>query len=94
MILVARMGTEYIGKTDRTLFERTSEHAWADKASCEQEHIQFNHIFDILRIDCLDGNEVSEVDKVSKYCNLKNIRLFNLNLKFQDVVFRNGLRIL
>ena len=32
-------GAEYIGKTDRTLFERTSEHAWADKASCVREHI-------------------------------------------------------
>ena len=46
------------------------EHAWADKASCVREHIhgceQFNHIFDILRIDCLDDNEVSEVDDVNR----------------------------
>ena len=38
----------------------------------------------------LDNDSV----RVSKYCNFKNIRLFNLNLKFQDVVFRSVLRTL
>ena len=63
-------GAEYIGKTDRTLFERTSEHAWTDKASCVREHIheceQFNHIFDILTIDAFDEEMNSEVDDVTR----------------------------
>ena len=27
------------------------------------------------------------IPRVSKYCNCKNLRLFSLNIKFQDVVF-------
>ena len=37
---------------------------------------------------CLENDSV----RVSKYCDFKNKRLFNLNIKFQDVVFRSGLR--
>ena len=57
-------GCSYIGKTDRTLFERTSEHAWSDQSSIVRQHIQdceqFNHIFDMLNIDMdyFDSNEV------------------------------------
>ena len=32
---------------------------------------------------CLENDSV----RVSKYCNFKNIRLFNLNIKFQDLFF-------
>ena len=48
-------GCPYVGKTDRTMFERTSEHAWTDKTSTVREHIhqceQFNHIFEMLQLD-------------------------------------------
>ena len=56
-------GCTYIGKTDRTLFERTSEHAWTDQKSTVRQHIheceQFTHIFEMLRID---DNIFEEID--------------------------------
>ena len=60
-------GSSYIGKTDRTLFERTSEHAWTDQASTVRLHIHeceaFNHIFDMLNIE---GSLFDETDVVQE----------------------------
>ena len=51
-------GCTYIGKTDRTVFERSSEHAWTDKSSIVRQHIheceQFNHVFEMLQMDPFD----------------------------------------
>ena len=48
-------GSSYIGKTDRTLFERISEHAWTDKSSIVRQHLdecdEFNYILAISNIN-------------------------------------------
>ena len=52
---------KYIGKTERTLFERTNEHSWTDKNSAIKKHIDccpgFQHILDIKSIDISSLNE-------------------------------------
>ena len=48
-------GDQYIGKTDRTLFERTQEHAWIDRESPLRNHFynceHFQHVHQMLTIN-------------------------------------------
>ena len=47
-------GIDYIGKTDRTLFERTKEHAWTDVESPLRNHLinceHFQHMYGMLSL--------------------------------------------
>ena len=47
-------GANYIGKTERTLYERTVEHAWTDNNSAVYEHLNnytgVQHLFDIASL--------------------------------------------
>ena len=47
-------GENYIGKTERTVRERSIEHAWSDTESPMRNHLRscphFNHLYDILTI--------------------------------------------
>ena len=48
-------GANYIGKTERTLFERTEEHAWSSKESALCQHLDkcehFHELFGILSLN-------------------------------------------
>ena len=45
-------GANYMGKTERTLYERTVEHAWTDNNSAVYKHLNdctgVQHLFDIV----------------------------------------------
>ena len=47
-------GANYIGKTERTLYERTVEHAWTDNNSAVYKHLGdctgVQHLFDIVSL--------------------------------------------
>ena len=47
-------GASYIGKTERTIRERSIEHAWSDAESPMRNHLKtcthFQHLFDILSV--------------------------------------------
>ena len=48
-------GANYIGKTERTLYERTVEHAWTDNNSAVYKHLGdctgVQHLFDIVSLN-------------------------------------------
>ena len=47
-------GANYIGKTERTLYGRTVEHAWTDNKSAVYKHLKYytgvQHLFDIASL--------------------------------------------
>ena len=54
-------GASYIGKTERTLFERTAEHGWSDKNSAVKIHLDSCDGVGFLHgILSLDDDEIDE----------------------------------
>ena len=64
-------GANYIGKTERTIRERTIEHAWSDAESPMRNHLRkcshFRHLFGILSIsdDLFDERHPDDEEDVS-----------------------------
>ena len=85
--------SKYIGKTERTLQERTYEHAWKDKTSTIYNHLdeceQLRYINNLMSIDCTD------IDRKASLINLvrSNIKILDRHSNWNILLFKEALAI-
>ena len=101
-------GDSYVGKTERTLFERTREHGWSDKNSAVHQHIlKCDNLCFMQNQLCFDIPQLSPDERKAHYLNIvrnntsivdsspnRNILLFKeaLYIKRLKPVLNNGLK--
>ena len=93
---------KYVGKADRTLFERTKEHAWTDKDSTLCQHLQkcqyFHDMFGILSLsnnlfnDDLCANEPS-LREFSINSLGKNVKILDFDCNWNCLLYKEALYI-
>ena len=70
--------SNYIGKTDRTLYERTKEHAWTDKESALRNHLQncahIHHMYGILNMNNLFDDSTSQNPELPRVFLIESLR--------------------
>ena len=93
----------YIGKTERTLFERSEEHAWKDKNSVVFNHLNechgVQHIFNMNRIAPSLFSDIDNVDDAqdirASYINLvqQNTRIIDRHPNWNILLFKEAIKI-
>ena len=91
----------YIGKTERTLHERSIEHAWTDKNSAIYTHINqcegVRHINNIMFIDdsLISDISISEKDKRDRNVNIvqSNTRIIDAHKNWKVLLIKGALKI-
>ena len=93
----------YIGKTERTLFERSEEHAWKDKNSVVFNHLNdchgVQHIFNMNRIAPSLFSDIDNVDDAqdirASYINLvqHNTRIIDRHPNWNILLFKEAIKI-
>ena len=77
----------YIGKTERTLFERSREHGWSDKKSAVYTHLLscegLSHIDTLMSFPCT-GNDVASFDVTGDDIRFRRINIVRHNLRVID----------
>ena len=70
--------SNYIGKTDKTLYERTKEHAWTDKESAMRNHLQncahIHHMYGILNMNNLFDDSTSQNRELPRGFFIESLR--------------------
>lgn len=89
-------GAKYIGKTERTLHERTVEHAWSDKCSAVKTHI--DHCEGVIFIKSLmnfDTTPSTTDDIRNSHINLvqSNTRVIDKNSNWNILLFKESFAI-
>ena len=84
-------GANYVGKTERTLYERCVEHAWSDQNSVVKNHLdQCVEVQYLLNITSLgpalfsNDSNIGNADYRNSRINLVNILLFKEELKINE----------
>ena len=92
----------YVGKTDRTLFERTKEHAWDSKDSPVRQHLSncqhFHHLYGILSLgnglfnDDVPTNE-SSFREFSINSVRNNVKILDYDRNWNNLLYKEALYI-
>ena len=98
-------GANYIGKTERTLYERTVEHAWTDNNSAVYKHLNdctgVQHLFDIASLHSSLLTSLAPIQNSGKFdlrtarINLvqDNIEIIDRHRNWSILLFKEALKI-
>ena len=96
-------GIQYIGKTDRTLHERTREHAWSDVESPLRNHLStcehFLHTYGLLSMpdyntsDDISGHDITSLRKFSIELVRQNSRILHTDRNWNRLLYKESLSI-
>ena len=92
-------GANYIGKTDRTIRERTIEHAWSDKESPMRNHLRscthFKHLFGLLSMfnDRIDEDEIESFRAFSIQSIQEEVKILDNDANWNQLLYKEALKI-
>ena len=92
-------GENYIGKTERTMRERSVEHAWSDPESPMRNHLKscphFNHMYGLLTI--FDETPVAEEPKNRRNFTIQSlqeqIKILDYDRNWNQLLYKEALNI-
>ena len=92
-------GENYIGKTERTMRERSVEHAWSDPESPMQNYLKscphFNHMYGLLTI--FDETPVAEEPKNRRNFYIQSlqeqIKILDYDRNWNQLLYKEALNI-
>ena len=93
--------SSYIGQTERTMYERSYEHAWKDKNSAINKHINccsgFKHLIDLRNLDneLFSNAESSMIKEHHIYSDLvrNNTKVIDKTNNWNILLFKDSLHI-
>ena len=88
-------GANYIGKTERTIRERTIEHAWSDAESPMRNHLRscshFRHLYDMLS---LSNEEEEESPRNFFIQSIQNeVKILDTDSNWNQLLYKEALNI-
>ena len=96
-------GIQYICKTDRTLHERTREHAWSDVESPLRNHLStcehFLHTYGLLSMpdyntsDDISGHDITSLREFSIELVRQNSRILHTDRNWNRLFYKESLSI-
>ena len=95
-------GDKYIGKTERTLFERTKEHAWTDIESPLRNHLieceHFLHMFGMLSMNRhLFDDDISDNESFLRDFSIasvrQNVKILEIDNNWNRLLYKESLFI-
>ena len=92
-------GENYIGKTERTIRERSIEHAWYDKESAMRNHLQscthFNHMYGILTMfdENPDDEEMVQRRNFTIQSLQETIKILDNDRNWNQLLYKEALNI-
>ena len=95
-------GDKYIGKTERTLFERTKEHAWTDIESPLRNHLieceHFLHMFGMLSMNShLFDDDISDNESFLRDFSIasvrQNVKILEIDNNWNRLLYKESLFI-
>ena len=92
-------GENYVGKTERTVRERSIEHAWSDAESPMRNHLRscnhFNHMYDIMSMfeDIPDEEQLAHRRNFTIQALQEEFKILDNDRNWNQLLYKESLNI-
>ena len=92
-------GENYVGKTERTVRERSIEHAWSDAESPMRNHLRscshFNHMYDIMSMfeDIPDEDQLAHRRNFTIQALQEEFKILDNDRNWNQLLYKESLNI-